>query len=225
MFALLSKSPTTAPDRRAEIDAILTQWNELKSAKQRAVEVVADQARHIAKLDDPTAPLAVDEEEYSYQQSALRGVRRLRDAAVGALERFEMEHSIDGLIGERAAIDAAATLAAQMVHRKEIAGEFIELLDQLEAAAATYARIVALFDQAAATWPKDLALVLKDWSILSPGLLSSNGQRSVVSYVAQMIALADPELLESSHPARIVAESARAKGETVRVWCPGVVWS
>ncbi len=224
MFALKSSRTPAPVDRRSEIDAILDQWNSLKAALTSAREVVEAQVRLVTKLNDPSTRM-VDEDEFLYEQSALRGVRRLRDTAAGELEAFELLHPVDALFSERNAIDAALVREAQATHRKEIAGEFIELLDQLEAAAATYARIVALFDQAAATWPKDLALVLKDWSILSPGLLSSNGQRSVVSFIGTMIALADPELLETNHPARIAVEQARKKGEQVRTWSPGVVWS
>jgi hypothetical protein len=212
-------------ERRGEIDQVITEWTTVTEAKSHAIAAVEVQARKIAVLDDASAPLTITEDEYQQQHTELRRLRRERDDAIKVVERFEVENDIPALRAERAELDEADARDARVAHRKVIKGKFVELLHELEQAQATHAEILLLFDQAQANWPRELSEVLADFALLPLGFLAPNGRRSIPDYLAEMLALADIELLPPDHPVRRRIEVARERGDKIVTWAPApLLW-
>ena len=154
LFALKPTPRLPGNSRREIIDQQLARWESLKQAKAQTATAVDAQAAKIRKLDDPKLPLDIDEAAYQVEHVELRQLRREATDAVKALERFEQESNVPGLVTERAAITAAEDAEAQ----REMRDRLVEMLVDFDAvilrpAVERQKAIEDLFIQIERRWP------------------------------------------------------------------------
>jgi hypothetical protein len=184
-------------ERKAELQAIINTWEQLRSTVNAAKDGLGQQEARIRDVDSAPMQLArLGIEGYEAERRELTARRIQVGEAQIALEEYERAHDVAGARIELTNIEMAEDAEARDAARAAIIERMIRFeREHLRPAAAEEEAINRMLIAAENRWPNQRTIA--DLPILPAGVLSAQGQlRSLPSWYRQVLSLVSDEYPE-----------------------------